>query len=114
MSEGGFIQVRARLREMEALLYERAAGAADEIATYLETYSKTTAPFTDRTGNLRASIKGSATRLRRDLFTVILEATMEYAIFVELIREGKYAYIWPSIADNQGRIMEIWHKRLAL
>lgn len=111
---GGFTEIRENLRRMEEQLYAAAWHAAEEIAALLESWSKMNAPFTDRTGNLRQSIRGTAEQTRRDLYTVILTAGMEYAIFVERVREGKYAYLWPAVTENQARIRAIWQARLTV
>lgn len=92
--------------------HRKAAAAADEIAALLESDAKANAPFTDRTGNLRNSIQGTGEQVRADLYRVVLSAGMEYAIFVETIRGGHYAYLWPTMLRNEARIKAIWRERL--
>lgn len=109
----GIDQIQRNLSKLESRLHQQAGLAADEIAQYLESYSKQNAPFTDRSTNLRGSIDGDWERVRIDLYRVILSAGMDYAIFVELVRDGKYAFLWPAIVDSQEAIRGIWRERLA-
>jgi len=110
----GMEEVKRNLRRLADEMMERARQAADEIATLLESWAKTNAPFKDRTGNLRQSIAGSWAQVGRDILRVVLSAGMEYAVFVELLHQGRYAYLWPAVAANQERILHIWHTRLKL
>lgn len=110
----GMDEIQANLKRLGEQMIERAGKAADEIASLLESYSKSHAPFKDQSGNLRQSIRGTWEHVRRDVFRVILSASMEYAAFVELLHQGRYAYLWPAVLENEKRIQQIWHDRLAL
>lgn len=110
----GLDRVLGNLHRYEAETIQKAADAAGEIAELLEAYAKTNAPFTDRTGNLRASIDGTWSQVRGDVFRVVLSAGMEYAQFVELLHNGKYSYLWPAMNANLDRIHDIWQRRLSV
>jgi hypothetical protein len=110
----GLAEVERNLRLAQEALLARARLAADEIATLLESWAKANAPFKDRTGNLRQSIAGSWAQSKPDVFRVVISAGMSYAAFVELLHQGRYAYLWPAVTANDARIMEIWQKRLAI
>lgn len=133
------------LRNLAALgqrMQQAAAEAADESAILLETYAKQTAPFKDRTGNLRNSIKGTWGNAPGG-FRIVLSAGMSYAPPVEFghfakrnttrysTRAGRAttqrisdrafgtgvqarAFIWPSVAANAPRVLEIFKRRLSV
>jgi HK97 gp10 family phage protein len=103
-------------RNMAAFLRQKIAqaeDAADESAHLLESYAKSKAPFTDRTGNLRNSIKGTHGRIPRGQ-RIVISAGMSYAPWVELgtSRSKAYAFLWPAIAENAGRIKEVFRRHL--
>lgn len=110
----GWDEVKRNLEHAHREMVQRAGDAAGEIADLLESYAKANAPFRDRTANLRQSIDGTWAQIGRDVFRVVLSAGMEYAAFVELLHQGRYAYLWPAVMSNETRIMEIWRKRLEI
>lgn len=114
MSVHGVEEINRNLSRLESEMLRAAGDAADEIAQYLETYSKQNAPFKDRTGNLRGSIDGSWEQVGKDLFRVILSAGMDYAVFVELCRDGRYAFLWPAVNESLDEIKSIWARHLRL
>ncbi|MGV8164644.1 MAG: hypothetical protein ACLKAK_07290 [Alkaliphilus sp.] len=65
-------------------------------AGQLEGRAKTNAPWTDRTNNARAGLYGSA-ELRSEEVIIKLGHSMEYGIFLELARDGRYAILKPTI-----------------
>lgn len=108
----GMDSVLQNLASLKQRLREAAASASEEIAALLEAYAKTNAPFTDQTGNLRQSISGSAQQTAKDVYTIILAAGMNYGMFVELLHEQKYAFLWPAVSENTARIQQIWAERI--
>lgn len=111
----GMDTVRNNIRAMLLRLRAEAIAAADESAHLLEGYAKQTAPFTDRTGNLRNSIKGSS-EVRDDYARMTVSASMEYAPFVELgtSRARAYAFLWPSVAANTDNVLGIFQRHMRL
>lgn len=81
--------------------------AGAEICHLLKSHAKQNAPFTDRTGNLRASIDADIEKVSVDSVTMILSAGMEYAPYVELRWEQRFAYLMPTIEANKDRMLEI-------
>lgn len=57
---------------------------------------KTGAPWTDRTGNARATLKGDA-KHRDIVHEIILHGGMPYQIYLETRFGGKYAIIGPTV-----------------
>lgn len=73
----------------------------------LEGWAKSEHSYTDRTTNLTNSIKGLVGEVSSTGATGYLTATMEYAVFVELARDGKWAFLWPVIERHREDIMKI-------
>ncbi len=111
----GMDGIQANIRKLRAQLLAQAADAADESAHLLESYSKATAPFTDRTGNLRNSIKGTST-VSHESARMVVSASMQYAPFVELgtSRSAPYAFLWPSVAANTDRVLGIFQRHMKI
>jgi hypothetical protein len=70
-----------------------------------EVHMKTSAPWTDRTGNARNGLFAKAIREQPTVHVLLLSHVMWYGIFLETIQAGRFAVIWPSVqvAGN-----EIW------
>lgn len=103
----GLPELLANLSAVEQKVTLGRVRAAEEIAALLESWAKTNAPFTDQTGNLRNSIKGEIESVSADMVTIILSAGMEYAPYVELRWEGRFAYLLPAIEANREKMAEI-------
>lgn len=110
----GLDTILRNLSEAERKVVTGRISAAEEIGALLEAYAKKNAPFTDRTGNLRNSISSKITKVTADSVTLLLMASMNYAIYVEKRWGGKYAYLQPAIDANIHRIGEILRKRLGV
>ena len=64
------------------------------------------------TGNLANSIRGEVAEVTPDHVRGVLSAGMEYAIFLELARDGKWAWLWPVIIRHEQDIIKILRNRL--
>ncbi len=85
--------------------------AAGEIAAVLEAYAKSHHPWTPRTGATDASTAGTVID-GGEIIDIYLSAGMDYDVFLELAREGKWAWLWPALTANAGRIKTILTRRL--
>lgn len=73
---------------------------AGRIATQMEGDAKAAAPWTDRTGNARSGLFGTAERdAARKLVVIYLShgADLTYPIFLELAHGGNFQIIMPTI-----------------
>jgi hypothetical protein len=61
--------------------------------------------FTDRSGRLRASIRQDID-IGSTKVVGSVEATMSYAQYVELLWNGKYAYLVPALVQNYNYIQQ--------
>lgn len=79
---------------------ERVMQAVAQVGQYLERIleddARVSAPWTDRTGNARSGLT-STTDVAQWMVTVYLAHTVDYGVYLELSRGGKYAVIWSTI-----------------
>ena len=80
------------------------AVAMGEIAALLESYAKANHPWKDDTGATATSIRGFISEVTPITITATLSAGMEYDVFLELARDGKWAWLWPAIEANMDTI----------
>lgn len=112
--------------------------AAAEIAQFLEQYAKThhnTTPrkaayvypspgvrrfrpagigWGDITGRTQQTTYGRITDRAATFVTVALSAGMDYDVFLELLHQGRWAWIWNAVADGRDVIMGIIRKYMTL
>lgn len=86
--------------------------AAFEIAMLLEAYAKDHHPWQDRTGDTRQSIQGTVAEISDEMVLILLSAGMNYDVFLELARGGKWAWLWPAVIANQRKILGILRRNL--
>lgn len=92
--------------------------AAGEIAALLEGYAKSHHkwgnPYSKGytpTGATDVSTKGTVID-GGEIIDIYLSAGMDYDVFLELARSGKWAWLWPALTANAGRIKAILVRRL--
>jgi len=66
-------------------------------ATKAESHMKTTAPWTDRTGNARSGLRTEVGWVPRKSHSIRLFHSVPYGIFLEARWAGRYAVIIPTI-----------------
>ena len=76
-------------------------------------YMKTTAPWTDRTGNARSGLGADVEWIPLSLHKMRLFHRMWYGIFLETRWAGKYAIILPTIQKFGPDTMRLLDKLLA-
>jgi hypothetical protein len=79
---------------------KKARIAMENISAILEGYAKTHHPWTPRTGATDASTVGTIDEVTERMIGVVLTAGMNYDVFLELAREGRWAWLWPAIEAN--------------
>ena len=76
---------------------------AQYIATQMQNAAKQNAPWTDRTGNARSGLFGTAERdVAQRIVTIYLShsATLDYGQYLELSNGGRYAVIMRTIEGH--------------
>jgi hypothetical protein len=95
--------------------------AADEIghllADYAKAHHKWGNPYSagyEPTGATDTSTKGDIVEETTEYVMVALSAGMDYDVFLELARRGRWAWLAPAVEANRERMMEIMVKRLSV
>ena len=80
--------------------------AFDTMVPVAETYMRTNAPWTDRTGNARNGLKAHHDAKPMESHELILFHTMPYGIWLEVRWSGRYAIIAPTVAALGPELMD--------
>lgn len=75
-------------------------------AKNLESYAKQKAPWTDRTGMARKSLRGSAYRHKSNVVRIELAHGVDYGIWLELAHEKRFAIVRPTIELKGNEVLE--------
>jgi hypothetical protein len=86
--------------------------ACIEIAHYLEQYAITNHLWKVRTQATNVTTKGTFDEVGEDLYAVVLSAGMDYDVFLELIKNGKYAWLWPAMVENEKVILDTFARHM--
>jgi hypothetical protein len=92
---------------------ERAGEVMDEYAPMIEDYAKNTAPWNDRTGAARDELRVNV----RDneysgMFYLELEHGMDYGYWLEVIQNGRFAVIMPTLETFADELFDAAGARL--
>jgi len=68
----------------------------EDDARKVEDYAKDNAPWTDRTGDARAGLTAEVSR-DGDAIVMELYHTVDYGLWLEVIQNGEYAIIMPTL-----------------
>lgn len=95
-------EIRANLRAFDGRANKAIEAAFDFQAARSETYMKTTAPWTDRTGHARSGLF-TATKHQGDMHKLLLSHAVAYGIYLETMQAGRYGIIVRSwiLASDQ-------------
>jgi hypothetical protein len=66
-------------------------------APEIENYMKQTAPWTDRTGNLRQALYTEVNEVVNTMVELILSHGLDYGIFLETRNSGRFSVIGPAL-----------------
>jgi hypothetical protein len=92
----GADQVNRSLNDWAARRRAAVIALAQDWAGELEGRAKEEAPWKDRTGNARNGLRGE-TMVGRDEVKIALAHSIEYGVFLELARDGRYAILKPTL-----------------
>jgi hypothetical protein len=104
-SSSGIEQVLANLDADVQRKMKLAVDAMETVCQLLQNYAKSEHTYTDRTANTTNSIRGFVAEITPDVIRGVLSAGMEYDVFLELARDGKWAFLLPTITKHQTEIM---------
>lgn len=86
---------------------QRAEQAMVKITADLQAWAQAEHPYQDDTGANTASIKGFVAEVTPSVIRGVLSANMEYSVFLELARGGKYAFLLPVIERHRADIIKV-------
>lgn len=113
MSEPTVTGLDAVLRNLDKrleALHTACHNAAVEIAATLETYAKQNHLWKPDTGATDNSTRAVILEETTDNIVIALSAGMDYDVYLELARQGKYAWLWPAIQNNRQEILALLEK----
>lgn len=92
---------------------QRSVYAAEQVAktaaVRMEGEAKRRAPWADRTGNARQTIRGVSGWAGKKLRCGVT-GNMEYSPYLEFAKEGQNKVLWPTVQDNEQKIMDAYRK----
>jgi hypothetical protein len=98
-------QLGENIRTGPAKVHKAAVITAHRMAPEVESYMKTNAPWTDRTGNARNGLAARAYE-SGDEVGIVLYHQVSYGIWLEVRWSGKYAIINPTIDVMGPKVMQ--------
>lgn len=101
------------INKMEAELDRGVAGVVEFWDTRIETHMKTTAPWTDRTGNARNGLFAKAGHERAQRHWIDLGHRVNYGIWLEIRFAGRYAIVLPTLIAYGPKVMTTLNKLFA-
>ena len=114
MAVTGIDAVQLALADVARQIQDRAETAIAEVMDALEGWAKSEHAYIDRTSNTTNSIKGQVAEVSAALVRGVLSAGMEYDVFLELARDGKWAFLWPTIERHKDEILQMIQSRMKL
>jgi hypothetical protein len=106
----GVAEVAGNLLKLQARVELAMRSAAGEIASLLQGDARANHTWKPQTGNTDNSTLGQVVSVAAESIVVALSAGMSYDVFLELARNGQYAWLLPCILRNRTRILEIMGK----
>jgi hypothetical protein len=97
------------ISQYEEKTRRKIAEVMEDIAKEMEEYAQENAPWEDETGDaregLRAEKAGGSGYFKSNDQSIVLYHTVEYGIWLEVLRNGEYAIILPTIEAFSVEIM---------
>lgn len=106
--------ITPHLDYLVAFAAENVAHAMSEGATRVQEYAQANAPWADRTGAARAGLTADSS-FDGGVITITLEHSVDYGEWLEVIQDGRFAIIMPTlellgpqiIHEAGGHVMDI-------
>jgi len=95
----------------------RARNAIDRTLRYQaarsETWMRTNASWTDRTGNARNGLHATVDKLSEDSWLLVLAHSVSYGIWLEVMQSGRFAIVRPAFLKANKETMDLLGKLFA-
>lgn len=116
MAESGIIwkgDLPKNLQKVDGVVRSAMVIAAQTSAPRIESWMKTNAPWTDRTGNARNGLRAEARAVNQDAQSIVLFGSVPYQVWLEVRWSGRYAIIGPAIEYWGPQVMSTVSKLVA-
>ena len=104
-------EVLSRLESMQQRTRSSLQIIADSAVRAMESYAKTNARWTDRTGNARQRLKG-VTRWEPDALIAAITHNVDYGVWLELCNEKKYAILEEALNSQAQNLLNSYQRFL--
>ena len=94
-------------------LQQAAHDAAVEIAEILQAYAKSHHVWRPVTGQTDMTTSAQIVEETEQHILIALSAETPWAAFLELARQGRFAWLWPAVEANRDLALEIFRRHLA-
>lgn len=91
----------------ERKIYQAIHGVGDYFAPIVESEAKSNGTWQDHTGNLRQGIHGYVEDVSASIVLLVLQHKMTYGLFVELVSQGKFAILLPTMEQHYNAVMQM-------
>lgn len=81
---------------------------SNNISKNMESWAKSNANWTDRTGHARQFLRATVTWESSDKLLIALSHHVEYGMWLELCREGRYAILEKTITEYAPQFAKSW------
>lgn len=105
-------ETRSRLEQMQKKTRASLQIIADTAVKAMESYAKTNARWTDRTGNARQRLKGQ-TRWDQTALIAAISHNVDYGIWLELCHEKKYAILEEALNSQAQNLINSYKQFLS-
>lgn len=85
-------------------LHRAVIALALRYAPDIESWMKSNAPWTDRTGNARQTLHVEVRQVVNDMVEIVLSHGVSYGVFLELKNAGRYAIVNPALDEFAPKI----------
>lgn len=110
----GVAEVNANLQKAVEKMRQAAETAMQEVAELLQEYARANHPWQNQSGQTEATTQAGITELSADLIRVTLSTETDYSKFLELARDGTWAWLWPMLVACEEAIKAILIKHLGV
>lgn len=110
----GLDQVQRNLEKLAAREMGGIVAAFRELQTILVKYADTNHPWQNETGMTVATTRADIVKADLEEIVLSLSAGMDYDVFLELARDGKWAWLLNALVANEDVILQVFVRNCGL
>ncbi len=103
----GFNSPSVRAREVQRLQVASLTAAMQHAMEMVAWYANSEHSYTRRTGETEATTVGGVREATAEKIVGVVSSGMDYDVFLSLIKDGKWSYLWPAMLAHQEEVMAI-------